>query len=289
MQVTNKNNYPLPVVAACERPPHKVIPNRYSVTSLLNPATQVVLNRRHSNEIEQDVGDMMWALMGTAFHKMLEDGASKPELSYLETELKLTTELNGCTVSGILDLYDPKTKTVSDYKTTSVWTAIKEDYEKYRKQLLIYAYMMSKKGYQVEKVEAVLFLRDFSKTKSKFDPNYPDKEIISVSWPVSEKDLKDTEDFLIGQLQTIQTLEKISDEDLPACPPADRWNDGDKFAVMAKGKKRALRVLESREEAEKYLEKAGDFIEVREGQDRRCEAYCSVNGFCKYYANTRKD
>lgn len=294
MQITNKNNYPKPIVAAVQRPPHKVIPKRYSVTSLLNPPTQVVLNRRHSHEVEQDVADMVWALTGSAFHQILEDGAKTPELSYLVTEKKITMEMDGCTVSGILDLYDPKTNTISDYKTTSVWTGIKGDFEKYRNQLLIYAYMMTKQGFKVERIEAVLYYRDFSKTKARFDKDYPKVQIQTVGWKVTEAELKWAEDFLRDQLRTIQIFEDLPDDRLPACPPEDRWNEGTKYKVKRKGKTKALRVLDSYEEADRWIAEKGlsddkaIYIDVKEGRDRRCEEYCSVCEFCRYYANSRE-
>ena len=46
-----------------------------------------------------------------------------------------------------------------------------------------------------------------------------------------------------------------------------RFNDGDKFAVMKKGKKRALKVCDSEFEAEVWMQaNGGDYIE--RGQER---------------------
>ena len=46
-----------------------------SVTELINPPQIAVLKRVHRNDIEEDLVDRFWALMGTNIHKILEDAA----------------------------------------------------------------------------------------------------------------------------------------------------------------------------------------------------------------------
>ena len=66
----------------------------------------------------------------------------------------------------------------------------------------------------------------------------------------------------------------------------ERWNSGDTYAVMKDGRKTALRVLNSREDAETYKESnGGDYIEERHGEDRKCNDYCPCCKFCEYYKN----
>ena len=58
----------------------------------------------------------------------------------------------------------------------------------------------------------------------------------------------------------------------------------DKYAVMRKGRKTALRVLDSQEEAEAYrAEKGGDYIEERKGEDKKCIDYCLCCRKCDYW------
>ena len=40
----------------------------YSVTQLLNPAKIIHLTNRHRNEIEDDVSERIWMLIGSAMH-----------------------------------------------------------------------------------------------------------------------------------------------------------------------------------------------------------------------------
>ena len=59
---------------------------------------------------------------------------------------------------------------------------------------------------------------------------------------------------------------------------------------MKKGRKTALRVLNSQEEAEEWMAaNGGDHIEVRPGEDKKCKDYCSVCEFCNYYRERVKE
>ena len=71
MKITNEYNLPQPIMAAVMRE-HTYTPKQYSVTALLKGACQTILERRHDNEIEQDVSEMIWLIFGTAVHGVLE-------------------------------------------------------------------------------------------------------------------------------------------------------------------------------------------------------------------------
>ena len=72
MKITNILNLPQPFVdAVTNEYTHK--DKQYSVTSLLKGTTQSVLERRHADEISQDVSDMIWLIFGTAVHSVLEN------------------------------------------------------------------------------------------------------------------------------------------------------------------------------------------------------------------------
>jgi hypothetical protein len=60
---------------------------------------------------------------------------------------------------------------------------------------------------------------------------------------------------------------------------------------MKKGRKTALRVLDSREEAEQWMkENKGDYIEVGPGEDKKCQdGYCRVAAFCSYAQELLKE
>ena len=64
MKITNKLNLPQPFVDAVTRE-YQYKDKQYSVTSLLKGTCQTLLERRHADEIEQDVSDMVLAQLST--------------------------------------------------------------------------------------------------------------------------------------------------------------------------------------------------------------------------------
>lgn len=281
MKITNKYGLPQAFVTMAESD-YQYKDKRYSVSSLLKGTREIILERRHHDKIEQDVSDMIWLLFGTAVHSILEQH-EEADHELAEEYLILDLE-NGYKLSGRFDLYNAKTKTVTDYKTCSVWKMIYKEFEDWRKQLLIYAYMLKSIGFEVETGEIIAMMKDHSKSKAKYDPNYPQLPVEKIKFSFSEKDFKEIEAFIKERFKEIAKAEEMADDELPLCTPEQRFNSGDKFAVMKKNRKRALRVLDSMEEAEIYLaNNGGDFIETRPGEDKKCNDYCRVNKFCSYY------
>ena len=284
MKITNKMGLPKPLVDAVTRE-YEYKPKQYSVTALLKRACQNVLERRYANYIEQDVSDMIWALFGSAVHSILEN--SQEEDSQLK-ENYLICEVNGYKLSGIFDLYDEATKTVTDYKTASCWKVIYNDWEDYRKQLLMYAWMLKKIGFECDKGEIVAFLKDHSKTKAKLDAKYPQLPVYRVQFKFTEKDFEYIEKFIIERFIDISVAENTDTEKLEPCNEEQRWFTGNKYAVMKKGSKRAMRVVDSEEEARNYMDWKGvnddkHYIEKREGENKKCEEYCNVAQYCPFY------
>jgi hypothetical protein len=60
---------------------------------------------------------------------------------------------------------------------------------------------------------------------------------------------------------------------------------------MKKDRKTAIRVLDNREDAENMLKTLDDkhYLEIRKGEDVRCNDYCRVNKWCEYYNNKQKE
>ena len=127
-------------------------PKTYRVTSLLKGIRETILEKRHAEEIEQDVSDMIWLLFGTAVHGILE---KQQEEGHEIKESRVSAEFGEYTLSGQFDLYNADEKKITDYKTCSVWKVIFGDYTDWRRQLLIYAYMMRQIGFEVKSGEIV--------------------------------------------------------------------------------------------------------------------------------------
>ncbi len=280
MIITNNLDLPQPLVDMAQSE-YRLKPNEYRVTSLLNGIRETILERRHHDKIEKDVSDMIWLLFGTAVHNVLE-GHQEGDQEIKEARLRVP--IGDYILSGQFDLYNAETKTITDYKTCSVWKVIYSDYKDWRKQLLIYAYMLQSIGFPVEKAEIIAFMKDHSKSQAKIKADYPKHPVKKITFTFTEKDFAEIESWLHQRFEQISIAEKLPDDELPLCTPEERFNSGDKFAVMKKGRKTALRVLDSMEDAENWMAtNGGDFIEVRKGEDKKCQDYCSACEFCNYY------
>tara|TARA_A100001515_G_scaffold56428_1_gene44440 strand:+ start:1878 stop:2783 length:906 start_codon:yes stop_codon:yes gene_type:complete len=86
-----------------------------SVTELLNGTCQAYLERTRDFYI--DPQQQAFSLLGTLHHHRLEDNASGDMMPELELEL--------WGITGIVDLYDSKTKNLVDYKSTGSYKASK--------------------------------------------------------------------------------------------------------------------------------------------------------------------
>jgi hypothetical protein len=278
MKITNKLGLPEPFVQMCQSD-YRYRPQRYSVTSLLKGIREAILDRRH--EVELDVSDCIWMLFGTAAHTVLE---SHQEEDHQLKEISVEKEIDGITISGRFDLYDAKTKTVIDYKTCSVWKVIFGDYTDWYMQTLMYAYLLRESGFEADHGETVAIMRDHSKRDAKYKQDYPEYPVKRILFNFKAVDFEFIENWLKEKVEEIKRCEELPDDELPICTPEERFNSGDKFAVMAKGRKRALRVLDSLEDAEEWKKlNGGDYIETRKGEDKKCLEYCSVCKFCNYW------
>jgi hypothetical protein len=286
MIITNKTGLPAPFVNMATRE-YTYTPKRYSATSLLKPIREILLTRRHNDEIEQDCADMIWMLFGQAVHAILEKNADAGDIA----EKKFAIELgNGYTISGIIDYFESSTKTVIDYKTASAWKVIYGDFSDWERQGLIYAWLMAKSGGEVNEVKFYALLKDWSKTESKRKADYPKQPVYLYKFTPTPEKLREIENYIYEKIADLILCEPLPDSELPLCPAVDRWNDGDKYAVMKNGRKTAVRVLDSLAEAEDYkAANGGDYIETRPGVDRKCADYCACCAFCDYWQKNYRE
>jgi len=278
--ITNKHNLPQAFVKMASED-YTFRDKEYRVTSLLKGLRETILERRHHENIEVDVSDMIWLLFGRAVHSILEQ---QEEAGHELKEERIRVPIGDYTLSGQFDLYCGKTHKITDYKTCSTWKIIFGDYNDWRQQLLIYSWMMRQIGFPVKCAEVVALMKDHSKRDAKRKADYPKLPAKVVSFKFGEQDFQEIEEWLIAKFAEIKHAETLPDDELPLCTPDERFNSGDKFAVMNKGRKTALRVLDSQDDAERWMavNGKGDYIEVRPGEDKKCIDYCRVSAFCNY-------
>lgn len=284
MRITNKFNLPDALVRLVQDSQYKFKPNSFSVTSLLMDNRELLLNRRHDDEIEHDVSDMVNLVLGTAVHSLIEkfDTTGNAEM-FLKQEI-----LPGYFLTGKVDLYSDYT--LIDYKTATVWKVQFNDFEDWKTQGLIYAWLLTKNGKFVKKLCFHAILKDWSPREKRIKgSDYPESQVYTWEYNVTSADLVEIEKFIYKRFNELIALLEVSDDDLPDC--INTWYTGDKYAVCKTEGSRALRVLDSKQEAQDYLDnKCGGvgIIEYREGEHRKCQDYCNCCKYCKYYIERRK-
>lgn len=291
-KITNKLNLPKQLVDLISSD-YQPKEHQYSCTTILKPTRQVILERRHNDEIEQDVSEMVWCIFGILAHSVIENsqedvGQFKEEK--LKVDLgKYCKELEGYYLSGRSDMIDLIDKCITDWKTASCWKVIYKDFEDWRKEMLIYAWAVKDMGFEIDKAQAIAFLKDHNKTKAKIDSSYPQLPVWVEKFKFTDKDFKDIEEFTKNRFLELKKYEDVPDEELPMCSMEERWNDGNKYIVIKKGNKRATKIHETLEEAQKHLDNLEkDYpgvyeIQERIGEDKKCLEYCSCCKFCSYY------
>ena len=288
MNYTNDNDLPQPFVNAVKSN-HRYTPKRYSVTDVLGGTCEAVLKRRHDSDITEDVSQRIWALFGTAVHKVLEQAEASP--TQLQEQWFSVEVQDGYTLSGIFDLYDEATQTVTDWKTTSVWTVTFGDFEKWRRQTLIYCWMLERHGFKARRGEIVAILRDHSARKAKTERDYPKHPVFRIGWDFTDEDMLWAERYVSEWFSDVALQEKLPDHELEMCSPEERWNKPDKWAVMRKGQKKAVKLFGSEKEALGFMDwlavqpsnkGRGLYVEHRQGEDTKCESYCPVAQWCPY-------
>ena len=281
MKVTNSMNLPQAFCNAVNLERHNE-KGCYSATTLLKGTTSTILTDRHFDEIEVDVADCVWQIWGTAVHKIFEDSG----IDGLKEE-RFEVPVSHSKVTGRVDLFDEKNGILYDWKTASTFKITFNDFSDWQKQGLIYAWLMKQNGIEVKKCRFIALLKDYSKSKAKTDADYPQMPVYNYEFEVTETDLAEIENFITTRIADLEKAELIPDEELPPCSEEERWHQKGKVAVMKEGRKTAIKLFDTKEEAEQNMKAlGGTYLEERKGCDRRCSEYCSCNLFCPYFKKT---
>lgn len=279
MNVTNKLNLPMAFVHAVSTQKHNSS-GHYSATTLNKGAKEIVLSDRHFEEIEVDAADSVWAVWGTAVHSLLEN--EKDDNFHEE---KFCIGVKDSFVTGIVDSYDMANEVINDWKTASVWKVQFNDFKDWKAQGLTYAWLLGRAGLKVRKCRFIALLKDHSKTKARNDNNYPQSPVFVYEFNVTEKDLKETAERIYAKVEEIQNAYKLGDDDIPPCTADERWADAEKWAVMKNGRKTAVKLFDSEQEADAFAGENGNsfYVEHRPAVSRKCAEYCNCNKWCNFY------
>jgi hypothetical protein len=291
MKITNKFNVPETLVALATRDYYTKGKSDYSVTEIISPPRIQRLRRKHFEEIEQDVSDMLWMLLGTALHVVAE----RSEVSGHTNEERLSAGIDGIILSGAIDLQKDEADgiTITDYKFTSAW-ALMNDKPEWEQQQNIYKYLVERvKKKPVKGLKICALIRDWSRRDAQNKPDYPQAPIQVIDIPMWTFDR--TEAFIKERVE-LHRDSKVSadwDEELPPCTEEERWVRQTTYAVKKDGRKTAIRVFDTQDEADALLkempEKDKGFIEIRKGEAVRCTGnFCGVSQWCSQYQSELK-
>jgi hypothetical protein len=281
MKVTNKYDLPIALLKAMSRDDYTKGKSDYSVTGLLTPPKVALLREQYNDRMEMDISDKMYTFLGTALHKVMEDTVMPENCTYEE---RLYADIDGTTISGAIDIQErvPAGTIVWDYKVTSVWSVMNEKAE-WVQQLNMYKWFVETvKKERVVGLKICAFLRDWSGNKT--GENYPEASIVIVDIPLWSA--TEAEEFIRNRLNAHKEAKMVMDfgQELPPCSDKERWMSETTFAVKREGRKTAIRVLTSEQEAKEMAEKEKGYVETRLGEPRRCTGnYCGVAEWCKQY------
>ena len=308
MKYTNKFNLPKPIVNALKNNAYDLADapdNIISVTTLIGSPKIKILEKRHYDDIIVDVSDLIWQMNGTAMHYVAETSQGNDEMLVEERWFYCIEEDKTYTVgpkdkfwetkkynpeyqyvSGKFDVYDCDSKTLWDYKNTSVWSfypdnRLKDDYIE---QLNINSFALRTLGFEVEQQGIIFnFQKDYKK-RDKCKQGYPQSPLLPVLTETIWDDSK-VLSFIKTKLMVLNAAKQfVNDDEIPPCLREDRWAKDDVWAVMKEGRKSAVKLYDF-EPTKEILDSYGKnhYIEYRKGEDTRCLEYCNVCQWCNYY------
>jgi len=282
MIITNHHNLPQAMYEAiCKANSYCPTARDIRVTSLIGPPHLRRLLVQHWDEIEQDATELMWAFYGTMNHALLEGQLNLNQLS----EERLWVKIGDVNITGQFDSYSDGI--INDYKFPSIWSLLFGLKQEWIYQLNIYSWMLRKEGFPVRKAYIHVFPRDWRKGEAMKGGDYPQVPYVRIEVPL----MPDAE----VEAYVNQRIKLHIAEEVPECTPEEKWERPTTWAVMKHGRKSALRVCDSMEQAYRYakqkdLVKFGTFevfglkdnysIVKRPGGCIRCENYCPVRQFC---------
>lgn len=280
MKITNVHNVPQPLVTLASKQYYSKGKSDYSVTELMSPPRVRRLKDRHDDEVTQDVSEMLWSLLGSALHVVMERG----ETDGWTPEERIYTKVADVVISGAIDLQEQTSDgvVITDYKFTSAW-AVMNDKIEWEQQLNIYKWLVEReKGMPVKGLKICALIRDFNRHDVR--EGYPQAPIHMVDIPMW--DAVKAEAYVRERIEMHRDAKVSADfgEALPECSPEERWMSETTYAVKREGRKTAIRVFKTIHEATELAEKEKGYVETRLGEPKRCTGnYCGVAQWCDQY------
>lgn len=270
-RITNHSNLPLALVKAVENDVYSKGEADYSTTQLYQPSRIVALQKQHEDEIEIDVSDMIYALLGKIGHKLLEEAGTAKII-----ERRLFAEFEGKIISGQVDVVEETI--LEDWKYVSIYVFKQGVRKDWIAQASVNRWLCEKNGIPITAARYIAIYRDWSLMATTREPDYPRQQV--QSFPVEMWNLEKTEAWIRDRVQSHENALKT----LPECSEEERWQRPSKIAVMVKTRKKAVKLFDVQQWAENYIKEEGlknAYLEPRPSDPIRCRFYCPVAAFCE--------
>lgn len=280
MKITNKFGVPETLVALASREYYSKGKAEYSVTELMSPVRVRRLQERYKDDIERDVSEMLWSLMGSALHVVMERGQLDDHIQ----EERIFAQIDGITISGAIDVQQQTEGgvVIIDYKFTSAWSVM-NDKSDWTTQLNIYKWLVeTQKNQKVVGLKICALIRDYNRRD--YREGYPQAPIVMVNIPMWSN--SDAEIYIRQRIEAHEESKFAAalGQDINLCSDEERWASETTYAVRREGRKTAIRVFKSLDEAQEIAEKEKGYVETRPGEPRRCVGnFCGVAKWCSQY------
>ena len=281
MKILNAYGLPESLVQAVRADDYDRGASDFTVTELVSPPQVVQLRRRHHAEIEVDVADRLWLLLGKVAHGILQRADMRNAL----TEERLYATIEGQRVSGQFDrvVMTPE-DVLQDYKITSVWALKDGPRADWCCQLNLYAELLRRHSFEPKRLEIVPLYRDHRRGEAlKNHTWYPEKPMgrpIPVPlWPTEQAVA-----YLHARVQLHSAAARVTETLLPECSAAERWKTETVYAVYKGTNKNATKLCPTLAAAEEFVHTLPPRTEIRimerPGRSIRCADYCEVAPWC---------
>ena len=284
MIITNKHGLPAPLVALVSRDFYSKGASQYSVTELMSPPRIRRMREQYDSKIVIDATKLIASQLGTFMHAKLE----AKEMTGYTNEERIFHEIDGITISGAIDLQEQTNDgvVIIDYKFVKAWSvmqAMARNKDEWDIQLNIYKWLVETvKKQKVSGLKICAIIKDYSPHATQ--ENYPEAEAVMLDIPMWDSVTTET---YVRQRLNMHRDAKIHHEfgeELQPCTDEERWMTETVFAVKKEGRKSAIRLFSSVEEATELAEKEKGYVETRHGEPKRCTGdFCGVSNWCSQY------
>ena len=312
---TNKDNVSLPLAVWLMHDDYDydTRDNVVSATALLKPIRALVLIDQHKGlDKTVDIMSLVSSRMGSAIHAIAEKAwtnrknISKAlealQVSNLDDKLVINPdkvkegeipiyveqrhekEIDDYIISGKYDLIVDGT--VSDYKSTSVWSYIFDSNAlKYTQQASIYKWLAPDRIID-NNVHIQYIFTDWSAAQAMRDSSYPQTRVLTKEYPIWSTE--QTKFFISEKIKLLKQYKDSPQEDLPECNKEELWESETKYKYYKNPAKmaRATKNFDTLNEANVRLASDGGVgtVVTVPGEVKACR-YCEVSDVCKQAQN----